>query len=580
MAAVTYGTLRLGAPGTAFLEALKEAGVSYIFANLGSDHPAIVESIAEGKANGRGFPAMLTCPNEMVALSAAQGYAQVSGQAQAVIVHVECGTQALGGALHNALRGRVPVLIFAGATPYTQEDELKGSRNEWIQWIQDISDQRGIVRNYVKFDYEFRTGRNIKQVTHRALQLAKSDPMGPVYVVGAREVMEEEVAPVAIDSAQWPAIAPLPLRATDAADIARALANAKRPLIVTSYVGRNPAAVTELTRLCRRTGTAVLEQSPTTMNFPPDDPLYMGNRWSEPSQEPVLAEADVVLVLDSDAPWVPSVSKPTAGAAVFHIDVDPLKDDIPLWYIKAQRVFRADCATALAQINEAVDSLAPGAAAVKERIAHYTSLHDARAAALGKREQPNDAVITPEFFTACLRQHIDANTLILSETITNYPTIANHLRPSNPGHFFLSGGSSLGWNGGAAIGAKLAHPDKTVIALCGDGSYMFSVPSSVHWMARKYQTPFLQIIYNNGGWRSPKMSTLAVHPQGHASRANAIGVEFDPAPDHAAIAAAAGGAWARRIERPDEVEAAIAEALAVVRDEKRCAVLDVRLPHL
>jgi len=566
--------------GTAFLEALKEAGVSYIFANLGSDHPAIVESIAEGQTSGRGFPAMLTCPNEMVALSAAHGYAQASGQAQAVIVHVECGTQALGGALHNALRGRVPVLIFAGATPYTQEDELKGSRNEWIQWIQDISDQRGIVRNYVKFDYEFRTGRNIKQVVHRAMQLAKSDPMGPVYLVGAREVMEEELTPVAIDTAEWPSIAPLPLRADDAANVAKALMQAKRPLVVTSYVGRNPAAVGELTRLCRRLGVAVLEQSPVCMNFSPDDPLYMGNRWSEPYQEPVLGDADVVLVLDSDAPWVPAISKPNAKATVFHIDVDPLKDDIPLWYFKARHVFRADCATALAQINAALDTMKPDTAAVTERTAHYTQLHEKRAEELRRREQPNGAIITPEYFTACLRKHVDDNTIVLSETITNYPTIANHLRPSRPGSFFLSGGSSLGWNGGAAIGAKLACPDKTVISLCGDGSYMFSVPSSVHWMARKYQTPFLQVIYNNGGWRSPKMSTLAVHPQGYASRADAIGVEFDPAPDHAAIAAAAGGAWARKIERPEEVEAALAEALKVVRDEKRCAVLDVQIPHL
>ena len=564
---------------TAFLEALKEAGVSYIFANLGSDHPAIVESIAEGKASGRGFPAMLTCPNEMVALSAAHGYAQVSGQAQAVIVHVECGTQALGGALHNALRARVPVMIFAGATPYTQEGELKGSRNEWIQWIQDIADQRGIVRNYVKFDYEFRTGRNIKQLVHRAMQLAKSDPMGPVYLVGAREVMEEEVSPVAIDTAEWPQIAPLALRNEDAAGLAQALATAKRPLVVTSYVGRNPAAVGELTRLCRRLGMAVLEQSPTTMNFPPDDALYMGNRWSEPHQEPVLAEADVVLVLDSDAPWVPSVSKPAAGAAVFHIDVDPLKDDIPLWYIKAQRVFRADAATALAQINAALDRLALDAGAVRERAAHYAKLHEKRAEELRRREQPG-GVLTPEYFTACLRRHVDDNTIVLSETITNYPTIANHLRPSRPGSFFLSGGSSLGWNGGAAIGAKLACPDKTVIALSGDGSYMFSVPSSVHWMARKYQTPFLQVVYSNGGWRSPKMSVLAVHPKGYASRANEIGVEFDPTPDHAAIAAAAGGAYARKIEKPEEVEAALAEALKVVREEKRCAVLEVRIPHL
>ena len=566
--------------GTAFLEALKEAGVSYIFANLGSDHPAIVESVAEGKASARGFPAMLTCPNEMVALSAAHGYAQVSGEAQAVIVHVECGTQALGGAVHNALRGRVPVLIFAGATPYTQEGELKGSRNEWIQWIQDIADQRGIMRNYVKFDYEFRTGRNIKQVTHRAMQLAKSDPKGPVYLVGAREVMEEDASPVAIDMAEWPPIAPLALRSKDASDLAQALIEAKRPLVVTSAVGRDPTAVGELVKLCRRVGIAVLEQSPVCMNFPPDDPLYMGNRWSEPHQEPVLAEADLVLVLDSDAPWVPAISKPSADAKIVHIDVDPLKLDIPLWYFKAQRVFQADCATALAQVNEALDGMTIDAAKVTERKAHYARMHEALADELRRREQPNGAVITPEYFTACLRQHIDADTIVLSETITNYPTIANHLRPSRPGSYFLSGGSSLGWHGGAAIGAKLACPDKTVIALSGDGSYMFSVPASVHWMARKYETPFLQVIYNNGGWRSPKMSTLAVHPQGYASRANAIGVEFDPAPDHSAIAAAAGGAYARKIERSDEVEEAIAEALKVVREEKRCAVLDVRVPHL
>ena len=85
------------------------------------------------------------------------------------------------------------------------------------------------------------------------------------------------------------------------------------------------------------------------------------------------------------------------------------------------------------------------------------------------------------------------------------------------------------------------------MALCGDGSYMFSVPSAVHWIARKYRTPFLQVIYNNRGWKSPKLSTLAVHPDGYASRANEIGVSFDPPPDYAGIAAAAGGAFARRV---------------------------------
>ena len=137
---------------TAFLEALTEAGVDYIFANLGSDHPGIVEAMAEAHATGRSVPRLLTCPNEMVAMSAAHGFAQVSGRPQAVIVHVECGTQALAGAVHNAAKGRAPMLVLAGASPFTQEGELRGSRNEFIQWIQDVHDQRGIVRGYMNYD--------------------------------------------------------------------------------------------------------------------------------------------------------------------------------------------------------------------------------------------------------------------------------------------------------------------------------------------------------------------------------------------------------------------------------------------
>lgn len=119
------------------------------------------------------------------------------------MVHVECGTQNLGGALHNAYKGRQPVVIFAGSSPFTLDQELKGSRNEFIQWIQDVHDQRGIVRGYMNYTNEFRTGKNIKQVTHRALQSARSDPKGPVYLVGPREVMEEEVEPLPLNMEEW-----------------------------------------------------------------------------------------------------------------------------------------------------------------------------------------------------------------------------------------------------------------------------------------------------------------------------------------------------------------------------------------
>ncbi len=565
---------------TAFLEALGEAGVSCIFVNLGSDHPALVEALAEARATGRPIPRVITCPNEMVALSAAHGHAQASGRAQAVIVHVECGTQALAGAVHNAAKGRIPVLIFAGMSPFTQEGELRGSRNEFIQWIQDVADQRGIVRGYVKYENELRTARNVKQIVHRAMQFAHSDPKGPVYLTGAREVMEEETTPVAIDIDAWQPIAPCGLPPDGAGLLADALLHAERPLIVTSYLGRNAAAVPALVSLCRALGVGVLESVPNYVNFPTDDPLYQGNQWNLRRQNTALASADLVLVIDSDVPWIPTVSRPADTARIFHIDIDPLKQQMPLWYIPAHHVFRADAQTALGQIIAAVGMRRPQASLLQSRQAHWVALHETRAAALHALEAEPVGEITPEYLIACLREHIDADTIVVNESISNYHAVIDHLRLTRPGSMFVSGGGSLGYHGGAAIGVKLAEPGKTVIALAGDGSYMFSVPSSVHWIARQYETPFLTVLFNNRGWKSPKLSALAVHPSGYASRANALDVAFDPPPDYSAIAAASGGAYAQIVKQPQDVRASIAEALRVVRQERRCAVLDVWVPHL
>jgi len=565
---------------TALLETLRDADVSYIFANFGSDHPALIEAIAEARAEGRPIPEIITCPNEMVALSAAHGYAQVTGRAQAVVVHVECGTQSLAGAVHNAAKARVPVFIFAGTSPFTQEGELKGSRNEFIQWIQDVPDQRGIVRQYMKYDNELRSARNLPQIVLRALQIAHSDPKGPVYVVGAREVMEEPVSPALFDPDQWSPVGSTALRANDAAEIAERLSQARRPLLVTSYFGRRPAEVPGLVRLCRRIGMGVLESVPSCVNYPHDDEFYQGNQWNEPRQNQALAEADVILVLDSDVPWIPTVSRPAETAWIYHIDVDPLKPSTPLWYIGALLRFQADAGVAISQLNAYLDGKAADPGAVEERRRHYAARHHERAARLAAREVAEGGVITPEFLTACLRRQLGDDWIVLNEGITNYPVICDHMARSRPGSMIASGGGSLGWSGGAAIGVKLAHPPSNVAVLTGDGSYMFSQPSTVHWMARRYKTPFLQVIYNNRGWKAPKLSTLAVHPAGYASRAEDIGLSFDPPPDYAGIAKAAGGANARMLKDPAEVEAGIAEAIAVVREDGRAAVLDCWLAPL
>jgi acetolactate synthase I/II/III large subunit len=567
---------------TAILEALREAGMDYVFANLGSDHSAFLETLAQASAEGRRerFPRLITSPDEMVALSAAHGFAQVSGRPQAVLVHVECGTQQLGGAVHNAAKGRVPVLILAGMSPATQEGEARGSRNEFIHWIQDVFDQRGIVRGYMRYDNEIRLGANAKQIVHRALQFALSEPKGPVYLTAAREVLEAEVPRVSIDRAEWPAVSAGALVPEDAALIGQALARAHRPLIVTSYAGRNPAAVLELQGLARRLGIGVLESVPSCVNYPSTDPLYQGATWNEKRQNAALAEADTILVVDSDVPWIPLINRPADGARILHIDIDPLKEQMPLWYLHARRIFRADAEVALRQINQHLDEVPVDAAAVAERTGHYSRCHAEWQGGVALLERTPAEGLSAEYLTARVREAIGADAIVMSEGVTHFHVITNHAGRVRPGTLYTQGGGSLGWNGGAAIGAKLARPDAFVAALTGDGSYMFSVPSSVHWMARRYRTPFLQVVYNNGGWRAPKFSMLGVHPDGYGSRSEDLDVSFDPSPDYAGIAAAAGGALAQTVSRAEELDAALERAVRAVREEGRCAVIDAKLPHL
>jgi acetolactate synthase-1/2/3 large subunit len=565
---------------TAFLEALAETGVRYVFANLGSDHPGLVEAYARARAEGRAdiLPELIICPHESVAFSAAQGYAQVSGVPQAVLVHVECGTQNIGGMLHNAAKGRVPVLVFAGASPYTQEGELPGSRNEFIQWIQDVHDQRGIVRGYTKYDNEIRTGTNVKQLVHRAMQIARSEPAGPVYLVGAREVMEEEVPVQQGDPARFTPVAPVALAPDVVATIARALAEASNPVVVTSYLGRDPGAVPALAELCDLLALPVIESVPMRLNFPVDHPMHWGFQWNTVEPNPLLAQADLVLVLGSDVPWIPVYNRPAADARMFVIDIDPLKEQMPLWHVPAECFARADGRTAVTQLTRYLtDHKLEDADEIARRRVAVVEEHDRQQRELVAKEQPDGDTITIGYLLACVREAIDDDTLVLSEAISGYQAVGQHLRRSRPGSLLGSGGGSLGWYAGAAIGAKLAEPERTVVAIVGDGSYLFGVPSSAQWVARRYGTPSLTVVLDNRGWKSPKLSTLSVHPDGVAAQRDDFNVSFEPEADLPGIAAAAGGAWGATVLQAGELKEKLDQALEAVRSG-RSAVLSVHLP--
>lgn len=226
----------------------------------------------------------------------ADGFARLTGKPQCVIVHVDVGTQGLGAAVHNASCGRAPVLIFAGLSPYTIEGEMRGSRTEYIHWIQDVPDQKAIVQQYCRYTGELKTGKNVKQMVNRALQFATSDPAGPVYLCGAREVMEEDLDPYSLEQAYWNKVEPAGLSDEAIKIISKAVVGAKEPLIITGYSGRNHNSVGALVKLADTVkGLRVLDTGGSDMCFPANHRAWLGLRYGN---DEAIKTADVIVVID------------------------------------------------------------------------------------------------------------------------------------------------------------------------------------------------------------------------------------------------------------------------------------------
>ncbi|GAW11037.1 hypothetical protein ANO14919_003760 [Xylariales sp. No.14919] len=541
--------------------------------------------MVKGQRENKGkFPRVITCPNEMVAMSMADGYARLSGKPQCVIIHVDVGTQGLGAAVHNASSGRAPVLIFAGLSPFTLEGEMRGSRTEYIHWIQDVPDQKQIVGQYCRYTAEIKTGKNIKQMVNRALQFSRSDPQGPVYLVGAREVMEEDIIPYSVDQSLWDRVelGGLPPKATKL--IAEALLGAEKPLLVTGYSGRNhkvPGALVGLANTIK--GLRVLDTGGSDMCFPASHPSWLGLRYGNDES---IREADAILILDCDVPWIPTQCKPKEGIKIFHIDVDPLKNMMPVAYVPAQHRYRADALTSVEQIIEAAKDLADktDAAIINKKWDLLQASYKRRLVTISETAvAAADGSFGTGYLCKTLRTLCPEDTIWAVEAVTNTFFVHDALRPELPGSWINCGGGGLGWSGGGALGVKLASAvehggkGKFVVQIVGDGTYLFSVPGSVYWISRRYQIPVLTIVLNNKGWNAPRKSMLLVHPEGLGSTATneEINISFDPVPDFSGIAKAAAGGdlFAAKVEKADVLEATLKKAIEAV-EGGQSAVID------
>jgi acetolactate synthase-1/2/3 large subunit len=552
----------------AYLELLAARGVEYLFGNAGTDFAPIIEAYARRGAQGQLLPRPVTIPHEVTAVAIAHGYAMITGRPQAVMVHVIVGTaNALGGVI-NAARGNVPMLFTAGRNPIT-EAGFRGSRERQIHWAQESFDQGAMVREFVKWDYELRNFPQLETVVDRALAITQAEPQGPVYLTLPREVLAERHDSFEYGGASR---APRPSDVVAAADAveeaARFLAGAKNPLVITKALGRDPRAVGAMVRLAEVAALPVVDNFHTHMNFPQDHPLHAG---FDPT--PYLDAADAIVVIESDAPWFPQLKSPPPDAKLVQIGVDPLFSRYPI------RGFGADVAlagTVRLTLGALADALPPrvDARQVSERRKRWEAEHARRRAtwAAAARRAEGDRPIDMAWLSRCVGDLVDDQTIVVNEYDLD-PTQACFRAPGS--YFNGPASSSLGWGLGAALGAKLAAPAKTVVCTVGDGAYIFGAPTAVHFVARAYDIPVLFVVFNNRAWNAVKRAVLGLAPDGWAAKTGSMPMsDLEPAPDYELVCRASGG-HAERVEDPEELPAALARALRVVREEKRQALLNV-----
>jgi acetolactate synthase-1/2/3 large subunit len=567
-------TIAIESTAEAYLELLRDRGIEYLFGNGGTDFAPLVEAFAKCAADGQTSPKPITVPHEYVAVSMADGFYRVTGRPQAVMVHVIVGTANAAGAIMNASRANVPILFTAGRTPLTEEG-LKGARNVYIHWAQESFDQGGLVREFVKWDYELRNFNQLETVVDRALELAMAEPRGPVYLTLPREVLAEEHHEFTYTTpgrhqVQSP-LYPAPERLKEAA---QALANAQAPLIVTQRVGVNPNAVKTLVELAESFAIPVVVPAGMYMNFPSHHPLHLGY-----VSEPLVKEADVILVIDADVPWFPAVGKPSDTATIIHLGIDPFFSRYPVRGYPCDIPIAADSQVAMSLLTQELHSFkAQATPLIEARFARVRAQHDAQRQAARERlaQVEHDRPIDFEWVSHCIDLVKDDETILVNE----YDLNLTQVQLTVPGSYFAaSPAAGLGWGTGAALGIKLAAPEKTVIATLGEGAYMFGCPTAAHFVSRAYNLPALFVIFNNQCWNAVKRATKGMYPNGWAAKTDYWPfTDLTPSPAYERLADVHEG-YGELVEDSAEVLPALRRALKVVREERRQAILNVFCKH-
>lgn len=568
-------TIKVDSAAEAYLTLLKDREVDYLFGNAGTDFPSIIEGLSKSLTGEGSAPTPVTVPHENLAVAMAHGYYVSTGRLASVMVHVNVGTANAICGVMNAARENVPVLMTSGRTPLTEEG-FDGSRSLYIHWGQEMFDQGGVMREMVKWDYELRNAKQVETIVDRAVTVAMTEPRGPVYLSLPREVLAEKPGDFTFQSPtrRQPA-RPAAADANAIDEAAEILANAENPIIITASMGQNRAAVPALESLAERFALPVISYRPRYVNISTDHPMHMGY---EPGA--YLPDADAILVLDCDVPWIPSLHKLNPDAKVIHLGADPLYENYPVRGFQCDLGIRGSAGTSIPMLEEAMASREKSAQArIDSRRSKIAGIKGDQAAANQARIEKiasGTAAMDNAWVAHCLDQLKQDDDILVSES----QLALGNLSLRDPGSFFgTSPSGGLGWGLGASLGAKLGQKNKRVFCVVGDGSYMFGNPTPAHFVSAAYELPTLTVIMNNKMWGSVRKATLGLYPDGAASSSNQAPLTYlDPAPEYHKIVQASDG-YGEEVSDPNDLQAALERGIKAVEVDKRQAVINVHTTY-
>ena len=477
------------------LEQLRADGIRYIFGNPGSSEEGLLDTVSR-------FPDIeyILGLQETIALAAADGYCRATQKPTLVQLHVGVGLGNGIGMLYQAFRGHAPLVVIAGEAGI-KYDAMNA------QMSANLVD---MARPVTKFAARVVDPGSLLRMLRRAIKMAATPPTGPVFLSLPQDMLDapndEPVLPTVLPSTR---VVPEPAAIARAAEI---LCQAQNPLILMGDGIARSGAQAELAQLAEVLGAGVFGVNSSEVNLPQSHPLYgglTGHMFGQASAR-VVGEADVVVICGTYVfPEVfPSLTSPfRPDARLIHIDLDAFEiaknHPVTMGFLSDPKLtlkLLADAVTDLFQPSEREAAAARGQALGEAN-------RKARAEARARDEQARDAVpLHMSAFAEELARQLPSNAIIFDEVLTHSDELCRWLTPEVPGQFFQTRGGSLGVGIPGAIGIKLAHPERPVIGLTGDGGSMYTIQAL--WTAAHYNIGAKLVICNNHSYRLLKFNLL------------------------------------------------------------------------